>query len=195
MDNEIEDGNVDNTTLERRRVALASRNTVEESRVYICQPIPYAAVCRESSRVRRLVYMVRLDKRPRNQRSECSLFFLRCVAVRHAITTYQTSRERQKSHGPVAARWLPFKRSSASKEQHKGRWCQRVELENDEERRETRERGLKGSMSGTNASKREAGGKKERERDTLVGKEGTKGVGRDRDVNDERESGRGRKSK
>lgn len=90
---------------------------------------------------------------------------------------------------------MPFKRSSASKEQHKGRWCQRVELENDEERRDTGT-GLKGSTLGTNAGKRE-GEEKERkiETDTVVRKEGTKGVGRDRDVNDERESGRGRKSK
>lgn len=68
--------------------------------------------------------------------------FLGCVAMRHAITTYQTSRGRQKEekkrekkeshHGPVAARWLAFKRSSVSKEEHKGRWCQRGELENDE---------------------------------------------------------------
>ena len=84
-----------------------------------------------------------------NQRSECGpfllllllLLLLGCVAMRHAITTYQTSRGRrkeEKSHGPVAARWLAFKRCSVSKEEHKGRWCQRGELENDEERERER---------------------------------------------------------
>lgn len=33
---------------------------------------------------------------------------------------------------------MAFKRSSVSKEEHKGRWCQRGELENDEERERER---------------------------------------------------------
>lgn len=61
---------------------------------------------------------------------------------------------------------MAFKRSSASKEEHKGRWCQRGELENDEERRDTGT-GLKGSTSGTNVGK---GGER-------VRKEGARGVG------------------
>lgn len=64
---------------------------------------------------------------------------------------------------------MAFKRSSVSKEEHKGRWCQRGELENDEEQRE---RGtgtsLKGSTSGTKRwSRRRVEGdvRKDRERE------------------------------
>lgn len=80
-----------------------------------------------------------------------SLFFIsfffsldasRCVMpLRHIKPRGEDKKKRKKSHGPVAARWLAFKRSSVSKEEHKGRWCQRGELENDEEReREARGR-------------------------------------------------------
>lgn len=64
---------------------------------------------------------------------------------------------------------MAFKRSSVSKEEHKGRWCQRGELENDEERERERGTGtsLKGSTSGTNRwSRRRVEGdvRKDRER-------------------------------
>ena len=89
----------------------------------------------------------------------------------------------------VAGWWLAFKRSSASKKEHKGCWCQRGELENDEERRDTR------SLKGSTRSHGTEGWRwrwRARARERSRARRGTeRGRSKERGKKKKRESGRG----